>query len=117
MKKFCKVNIATDGKAEFGSYCGIPEQSKWTPSAESKYVVFCDNETIEGVEFAGDPEMEGKTLIKDVSSNFMSKPINIAKYGSTPCSNCFAPCSFFTLCSVSLRGFGVLPSPMESRLY
>jgi phosphoserine aminotransferase len=81
MKKFCKVNIATDGKAEFGSYCGIPEQSKWTPSAESKYVVFCDNETIEGVEFAGDPEMEGKTLIKDVSSNFMSKPINIAKYG------------------------------------
>lgn len=81
MKKFCKVNIATDGKAEFGAYCGIPDQSKWTPSAESKYVVFCDNETIEGVEFESDPVMDGKILIKDVSSNFLSKPIDIVKYG------------------------------------
>ena len=44
-------------------------------------MVFCANETIEGVEFKSDPLIEGKTLIADVSSNFMSKPINIANYG------------------------------------
>jgi phosphoserine aminotransferase len=60
---------------------GIPPVEEWTLSKDSKYVVFCANETIEGVEFKSDPLIEGKTLIADVSSNFLSKPINIANYG------------------------------------
>jgi len=81
MKKFCNVNVAADGKAKYGAFTGIPPVEEWTLSKDSKYVVFCANETIEGVEFKSDPLLEGKTLIADVSSNFLSKPINIANYG------------------------------------
>lgn len=81
MKKFCKVNIAADGKETFGAFKGIPAKDTWTCSDKSKYLVLCANETIEGVEFKEDPLVEGKTLIADVSSNFLSKPINISNYG------------------------------------
>jgi len=77
--KFCNVNIPWNGKE--GKFTDIAPTSEWKLSPDSKYVVFCANETIQGVEFKEDPALEGKTLIADVSSNFMSKPIDIAKYG------------------------------------
>lgn len=81
MKKYCKVNVAAEAKEVYGAYKGIPAMDTWTPSPDAKYVVYCDNETIEGVEFESDPVMDGKILIKDVSSNFLSKPINIENFG------------------------------------
>eukprot|EP00238_Polyblepharides_amylifera_P014328 CAMPEP_0196586902 /NCGR_PEP_ID=MMETSP1081-20130531/55878_1 /TAXON_ID=36882 /ORGANISM="Pyramimonas amylifera, Strain CCMP720" /LENGTH=366 /DNA_ID=CAMNT_0041908925 /DNA_START=288 /DNA_END=1388 /DNA_ORIENTATION=- len=77
MKKYCKVNVC----AKPDSFTSIPPVAEWSLSPESKYVYFCANETIEGVEFKEDPLCEGKTLIADVSSNFLSKPINVENYG------------------------------------
>jgi phosphoserine aminotransferase len=77
--KYCKTNIAWNGKE--GKFTDIAPVSEWNVSKESKYVVFCANETIQGVEFKDEPKLEGKTLIADVSSNFLSKPIDVKKYG------------------------------------
>jgi phosphoserine aminotransferase len=44
-------------------------------------VHYCDNETIGGVEFKSVPDVGGATLISDMSSNFISKPVDVSKYG------------------------------------
>eukprot|EP00976_Prorocentrum_cordatum_P063972 1177292-Prorocentrum_minimum.AAC.2 len=77
--KYCKANIAWSGKE--GKFTDIAPVADWKISKESKYVVFCANETIQGVEFKEDPKLDGKTLIADVSSNFLSRPIDVSKYG------------------------------------
>lgn len=77
--KYCKANVAWNGKE--GKFTDIAPVSEWSVSEESKYVVYCANETIQGVEFKDEPKLEGKTLIADVSSNFLSKPIDVTKYG------------------------------------
>jgi len=72
----CTVNVAAKGDNK-----SIPDQSTWKLSAESKYLVLCSNETIGGVEFKTDPVVEGKTIIADMSSNILSKPVDVSKYG------------------------------------
>lgn len=48
---------------------------------EAAYVHFTSNETIFGIEFQTEPETGGVPLICDMSSNFISKPIDVSKYG------------------------------------
>lgn len=49
-------------------------------SAQSDYIHYCSNETIDGVEFKYDLETEEIPVVCDASSNIMSKPIDISKY-------------------------------------
>lgn len=44
-----------------------------------RYVHYCDNETIGGVEFKSVPDVGGRLLISDMSSNFISKPVDVSK--------------------------------------
>ena len=65
-----------------GDNKSIPEASAWDMSANAKFVHYCDNETIQGVEFKSHPSVaEGIPLVADVSSNFLSKPMDVSKYG------------------------------------
>ncbi|VDN09012.1 unnamed protein product [Dibothriocephalus latus] len=49
---------------------------------EAAYFYYCDNETISGVEFSHPPTPpEGVPLVCDMSSNILSKPVDISKYG------------------------------------
>ncbi|PRW58734.1 phosphoserine aminotransferase [Chlorella sorokiniana] len=75
-KKYAKVNVAATGDNK-----SIPARDSWNLSADAKYVHYCDNETIQGVEFKGAPDVGGKVLIADMSSNFLSKPVDVSKYG------------------------------------
>jgi phosphoserine aminotransferase len=43
-------------------------------------VHYCDNETVQGVEFKGVPDVGEKLLVADFSSNFLSKTIDVSKY-------------------------------------
>ncbi|MDX9974958.1 MAG: 3-phosphoserine/phosphohydroxythreonine transaminase [FCB group bacterium] len=70
---------AWDGKDE--AYNRVPAQSELTLNPEAAYVHFTSNETIEGVEFFTEPETNGVPLICDASSDFLSRPIDITKYG------------------------------------
>lgn len=63
-----------------GDNKSIPDA--WDMSANAKFIHYCDNETIQGVEFKSHPAvLEGVPLVADVSSNFLSKPMDVSKYG------------------------------------
>jgi phosphoserine aminotransferase len=56
-----------------------PEEIKLDPNAA--YLHFTSNETIFGVEFQEEPVSNGAPLVCDMSSDFISKPIDVTKYG------------------------------------
>ncbi|GMF31386.1 unnamed protein product [[Candida] boidinii] len=71
---------------EDGKFGSIPDVEKWNiPSdlSETSYVYFCDNETVNGVEFTEFPfeKFPGVEIVADMSSNFLSKEIDVSKYG------------------------------------
>lgn len=79
-----KVNIVTDSrKHRDGKFGVIAAQDTWTHTKEESDVVmtyYCDNETVDGVEFQDTPS--GHNLVADMSSNFLSRPIDITKYAA-----------------------------------
>ena len=78
-QKFGKANkIATSEDKTF-SY--IPDCSDLPISEDADYVYICENNTIYGTKFKTLPNTKGKTLISDVSSCFLSEPIDVTKYG------------------------------------
>jgi len=76
--KYLHVNKAFDLQGKFTS---IPAQSEWTLNKDSKYVYYCSNETIHGVEYNFIPETNGVPLVADISSNALSRPIDVSKHG------------------------------------
>jgi phosphoserine aminotransferase len=78
-KRYCKVNVAADEAAS--NYSTVPEQSalKLTPGAA--YVHYTPNETIGGVEFPYIPRTGDVPLIADMSSNLLSRPLDVSKFG------------------------------------
>lgn len=78
-KKHGTVNIAWDGKVD--NYNRMPgnDELKLTPGAA--YVHSTANETIQGIEFFEDPNTGDVPLICDFSSSFLSRPIDVEKYG------------------------------------
>jgi phosphoserine aminotransferase len=74
--KYCVVNVAAKGDNK-----SVPARDTWKLSEEATYVHYCDNETIQGVEFKGVPDVGDKVLVADMSSNFCSKPVDVAKFG------------------------------------
>ncbi|XP_064436144.1 phosphoserine aminotransferase isoform X2 [Mirounga angustirostris] len=77
-KKFGTVNIV---HPKLGSYTKIPDPSTWNLSPDASYVYYCANETVHGVEFDFIPDVKGAVLVCDMSSNFLSKPVDVSKFG------------------------------------
>lgn len=59
----------------------IPDGSDLPISDDADYVYICENNTIYGTKFKTLPNTKGKTLVADLSSCFLSEPIDISKYG------------------------------------
>jgi phosphoserine aminotransferase len=59
----------------------VPEQSKWEVNPQAAYFHYCPNETVEGIEINWVPKTGTVPLVADMSSNILSKRINIADYG------------------------------------
>lgn len=76
--KFVDVNIAASTKEE--NFARIPTQSELKLSADADYVYLCANNTIYGTEFKYVPETNGVPIVADMSSNILSKPIDVTKY-------------------------------------
>jgi len=80
------VNVALDArKSNNGKFGKIPDESEWklTPKT-SAFTYMCDNETVDGVEFPSFPkslEEDDRIVVADMSSNFVSKKLDISKYG------------------------------------
>jgi phosphoserine aminotransferase len=76
-RKYCSnVNVAAKGDNK-----SIPAIDSWKLTPGAKYVHYCDNETIQGVEFQAPPAVGDAVLIADMSSNFISRPVDVAKFG------------------------------------
>lgn len=73
------TQIVASDKAN--SYRNIPDPQTWQRAANSAYFHYTPNETIHGVEFPGIPEVNDVPLVADFSSNFLSRPIDVSKFG------------------------------------
>lgn len=77
--KLGKINLAFNGEAD--KYNRLPAQEELQLSADAAYAHFCHNETIHGVEFRAAPVVpEGVPLISDMSSDFLSQPVDVSPY-------------------------------------
>ena len=91
------VNVALDSrKSNGGKFGSIPEEETWnlTPSKAkggkgTAFIYYCDNETVDGVEFPDFPkilDVEDKNdedrplIVADMSSNFLSRRVDVSKY-------------------------------------
>ena len=59
----------------------IPDCSDLPISQNADYVYICENNTIYGTKFWNLPNTKGKDLVSDVSSCFLSEPVDVTKYG------------------------------------
>ena len=78
-KNFGKANVVAT--AEDSNFNYAPAQSTWKLDPNAAYVHYTANETIGGVEFHWVPNTGDVPLICDMSSNILSKPVDVSKYG------------------------------------
>lgn len=97
-----QAKMIADGRIEgHGKFTGVPMLSEWDTSASRPaapasgrpaFVYYCDNETVDGVEFPATTTEHGQAfpfdafdpsipIVCDMSSNFLSRPVDVAKYG------------------------------------
>ena len=74
-----KANKIASSEDKTFSY--IPDCSDLPISEDADYIYICQNNTIYGTRFTTLPNTKGKTLVADVSSCFLSEPIDVTKYG------------------------------------
>ena len=74
-----KANIVASSADKTFSY--IPDCSDLPISEDADFVYICENNTIYGTKFKNLPNTKGKTLIADISSCFLSEPVDVTKYG------------------------------------
>jgi len=82
-----KINVAVDARRD-GKFGQIPGEKEWKVTGkeqDSAMVYYCDNETVDGVEFPAFPAcLEGNKyqVVADMSSNFLSREVDVRKYAA-----------------------------------
>jgi phosphoserine aminotransferase len=77
-KRFCEVKIAASSKSD--KYLFIPDRASWHVDPDVAYLHYTSNETIGGVEFPDTPDAAGLPLVCDMSSNILSRPIDVSRF-------------------------------------
>jgi phosphoserine aminotransferase len=77
--RYGRINVAASGKAQ--GFARIPPPSEWKLDPGAAYCHVTDNETVDGVEFPFVPETGGVPLVADMTSNFLSRPIDLQRFG------------------------------------
>ena len=78
-KHYGTVAIAASG--EGSGFSSIPPRSEWTLDQAAAYLHYTSNETIGGVEFHHIPDAGGLPLVSDMSSNILSRPLDVSRFG------------------------------------
>ncbi len=76
--RFGTPRSAWSGKAE--NYVRMPADGELDLDPNAEYVHMTSNETIQGIQFKTEPDVKGKPLFCDASSDFLSRPLDMAKY-------------------------------------
>ncbi len=77
--RFCKVNIAAS--SENDNFRKLPDPELWKLDPEAAYTFYTSNETIGGVEFHTIPDVGTVPLVCDMTSSFLSHPLDVSRYG------------------------------------
>ena len=77
--KYGKANAIASSADKTFSY--IPDCSDLDISEDADYVYICHNNTIYGTTFKTEPNTKGKILVADMSSDILSEPVDVSKYG------------------------------------
>ncbi|MGP3791311.1 3-phosphoserine/phosphohydroxythreonine transaminase [Pseudomonas sp. B392_1p] len=78
-RRYGTVNVAASAKPY--DYFAIPGQNEWQLSKDAAYLHYASNETIGGLQFDWVPEVGDVPLVVDMSSDILSRPIDVSKYG------------------------------------
>ncbi|XP_052869916.1 probable phosphoserine aminotransferase [Anopheles cruzii] len=76
--RYGKVNWVVPKQEKYST---VPDHKQWKLDPDASYVYYCDNETIGGIEFDTVPETGNVPLVVDMSSNMLSRPIDVKKFG------------------------------------
>ncbi|MCX7098710.1 MAG: 3-phosphoserine/phosphohydroxythreonine transaminase [Methylococcales bacterium] len=78
-KSYCDVLVSAS--SEDTKFTSIPGAATWALDNDAAYLHYTSNETIHGVEFQGIPDAQGLTLVSDMSSNILSRPVDVSQFG------------------------------------
>ncbi len=78
-KLFGTVNEVFTSKDS--NFSRVPKPGEGSFTKDAKYVHYTSNNTIFGTQFAQEPDTNGVPLVCDASSDFLSRPLDIDKYG------------------------------------
>ena len=78
-KKYGDIAVACTSEDQDFSY--IPTQDKIVVRPDASYFYYCANNTIYGTEWQYIPETGDVPVVADMSSNILSKPVDVSKYG------------------------------------
>jgi phosphoserine aminotransferase len=76
---YCEVVLSAS--SEDTKFTTIPDAANWAIDQDAAYLHYTSNETIHGVEFQSTPDSHGLPLVCDMSSNILSRPIDVSQYG------------------------------------
>ncbi|XP_054726470.1 probable phosphoserine aminotransferase [Anastrepha obliqua] len=78
-EQYGKVNLVVP---KVKKYTTVPTQDTWKLDPNASYLYYCDNETVDGVEFDFVPVLTNDVpIVCDMSSNFLSRPVDVTKFG------------------------------------
>jgi len=78
-QQYTQVNVVAEGGK--GDPMAIPDRSEWQCDPSAAYFHYCANETITGVEFPAIPDVGDVPLVSDMSSTFLSRPLDVSRFG------------------------------------
>ncbi len=77
--RYCSVNVVSS--TEDANFTTVRPYESWDINPDAAYLHYVANETIGGVEFSFIPESGETPLVADMSSNILSRPVDVSKYG------------------------------------
>ncbi|MGB2247935.1 MAG: 3-phosphoserine/phosphohydroxythreonine transaminase [Alcanivorax sediminis] len=77
--RYGNINVAAS--SEDTNFTTVPPQETWNLSANPAYLHYCPNETIGGLEYSFIPEVGDTTLVADMSSTILSRPLDVNRFG------------------------------------
>ncbi len=79
--KIIADSLRKDAMHRVSDFATIPAQNTWQDFSDCAYLHYVDNETIHGVEFDFIPDSKNIPLVCDMSSNLLSRPFDVSKFG------------------------------------
>ncbi|MBE0435276.1 MAG: 3-phosphoserine/phosphohydroxythreonine transaminase [Methylomicrobium sp.] len=77
--RFCEVVVSASSESE--KFTTIPAVAEWQIEPDAAYLHYTSNETIHGVEFPFIPDAQGLSLVADMSSNILSRKVDVSQFG------------------------------------